>query len=94
MSLNSSPIVELGHWCLQSWWSLALLQYEEEVSMATLRAAPTWHHHTETLQWNNYRPTTYLAHPQERGRDGKIPSTKWQQTASQCNNTLLRTACK
>ena len=39
--LNSSPIDELGLWCLQSSWSRAMLWHEEELSMATLGAAPT-----------------------------------------------------
>ena len=46
--------------------------------MATLLVPPTRHRHTETLQWNTYQPTTYVAQ-QEGGRDWTKPSTKWQQ---------------
>ena len=59
--LNSSPIDELGHWCLQSCWSRAMLYLEGEVSMATLRAAPTRHHHTE--QFSGILTDQYLPSP-------------------------------
>ena len=75
--LNSSPIDELGSWCLQSWWSRAMLQHEEEVSMATLRMAPTRQCHTEQFSGiltNQYYPGPY--HRREGGRDGKNQSTK------------------
>ena len=55
--------------------------------MATLRAAPTRHHHTKTLQWNTYRSTTYLAHPQEGGRDGKNQAQNGSE--QQANATTL-----
>ena len=58
--------------------------------MATLRAAPTRHRHTEQLPTN-----TYLAHT-SRGREGweKTKAQTGTQTASYCNNTLRRTASK
>ena len=65
---NSSPIDEHGRWCLQSWWSRAMLQHEEEISMATLRAAPTRHHHTE--QFSGILTDPILTQPTPRGREG------------------------
>ena len=57
--------------------------------MATLRAAPTRHRHTEQLPTN-----TYLAHT-SRGREGweKTKAQNGMQTASYCNSTL-RKNCK
>ena len=48
-----------------------------------------------TIQWNTYRPNTYLAHT-SRGREGweKTKAQTGMQTASYCNNTLRRTASK
>ena len=90
--LNSSPIDELGCWCLQSWWSQAMLQHEEEeVSIATLRASPTRHHQSEQFSGiltNQYLPGPYL---KSRGTEGGMGKTKAQngtQTASYYNNTL------
>ena len=63
--------------------------------MATLRAAPTRHCHTE--QSVEYLPTnTNLAHT-SRGREGGMGKTKAQngmQTAIYCNSTLQKTASK
>ena len=51
--------------------------------------------HHWTIQWNTYRPNTYLAHT-SRGREGweKTKAQTGMQTASYCNNTLRRTASK
>ena len=72
--LNSSPTDELGHWCLQSWWSQAMLLQEKEVSMATLWVAPT---QTES-PWCLKREE-----PANRGEmeppTPRTPSTKLQQ---------------
>ena len=47
-----------------------------------------------TIQWNTYRPNTYLAHTKREGRMGKTKVQTGTQTASYCNNTLRRTASK
>ena len=65
-----------------------MLLREEEVYIATLRAVPTRHHHTE--QFSGILMTnTYLALTSRR-REGweKNQSTKGTQTASYCNNSL------
>lgn len=59
--LNLSPIDELGHWCLQKWWSRAMLKHEEEASMATLQVAPTRHCNTE--QFGGILTNQYLPGP-------------------------------
>ena len=47
-----------------------------------------------TIQWNTYRPNTYLAHTKREGGMGKTKAQTGTQTASYCNNTLRRTASK
>ena len=47
-----------------------------------------------TIQWNTYRPNTYLAHTKREGGMGKTKAQTGKQTASNCNNTLRRTASK
>ena len=47
-----------------------------------------------TIQWNTYRPNTYLAHTKREGGMGKTKAQTGTQTASYCNNTLQRTASK
>ena len=87
--LNSSPIDEFGCWCLQSWWSQAMLQHEGEVSMATLRAAPPG-----TVTLNNsveYLPTnTYLVLT-SRGREGR---EKLKQKMARKQHAIATTLCK
>ena len=54
--------------------------------MATLRAAPTRHHHTEQFSGiltDQYLPSLYLK--KEGGRDGKNQSTNWH-----ANSKLLQ----
>ena len=62
--------------------------------MATLRAAPTRHHHTEQFSGiltDQYLPSPYL---KREGGKGKTKAKNGTQTASYCNNTLQRTASK
>ena len=47
-----------------------------------------------TIQWNTYRPNTYLAHTKREGGMGKTKAQTGRQTASNWNNTLRRTASK
>ena len=94
MLLNLSPIDELGHWCLQSRSSRAMLQHEKEVSMATLRVAPTRHCHTNQfggILTNQHLPGLDLK--REEGM-GKNKAQNGKQTASYCNNSLQRTVSK
>ena len=54
-------------------------KFKEEVSMATLRAAPTGHCHTEQFSGiltDKYLPGPYLK--REGGREGGIGKTKAQ----------------
>ena len=65
-----------------------------KVSMATLWAAPTKHHHTEQFSGiltDQYLPSPYLK--REQGM-GKTKAQKGTQIASYCNNTLRRIASK
>ena len=62
--------------------------------MATLRAAPTRHRHTEQFSGiltNQYLPGPYL---KMEGGMGKTKAQNGMQTASYCNNTLQRTTSK
>ena len=62
--------------------------------MATLRAAPTRHRHTEQFSGiltDQYLPSLYL---KREGGMGKTKAQTGTQTASNCNNTLRRTASK
>ena len=71
-----------------------MLLHEEQVSMATLRAAPTRHRHTEQFSGiltDQYLPSLYL---KREGGMGKTKAQTGTQTASYCNNTLRRTASK
>ena len=70
--------------------------HEEEVSMATLRAAPTRHRHTEQFSGiltDQYLPGPYL---KREGRMGKnhAKAQNSTQITSYCKNTLPRTASK
>ena len=47
-----------------------------------------------TIQWNTYQPNTYLAPTKREGGMGKTKAQTGTQTASNCNNTLRRTASK
>jgi len=47
-----------------------------------------------TIQWNTYRPNTYLAHTKREWGMGKTKARTGTQTASNCHNTLWRTASK
>ena len=60
--------------------------------MATVRAAPKRHRHTE--QFSGILPDQYL--PQEGGREGweKTKAQNGTQTAIYCHNTLRRTSSK
>ena len=71
-----------------------MLWHEEEVSMATLQAAPTRNRHTEQFSGiltNQYLPGPYL---KREGGMGKTKAQTGTQTASYCKNTSRRTASK
>ena len=71
-----------------------MLQYEEEVCMATLRATPTRHCHTEQFSGiltDQYLPGLSL---KREGGMGKTKAQNDTQTTSYCINNLQRTASK
>ena len=68
-----------------------MLQHEEKVSMATLRAAPTRHRHTEQFSGiltNQLLNKPLPRHVKREGRMGKTKAQTGKQTASYCDNTL------
>ena len=85
LTLNSSPIDELGEGAYESgWWCQASMEWGTQVSTATQRAATTTRHrHTEKLGGDTYQPVWPVWPAKREGKGGANCRTK-------CTITILK----